>query len=139
MPPGTLRILVSSPLPAPLEPDRTSWSQLMGGTPAAWPSQGPRGSPGTFENLCEDVSRHVLPLLQGLPAALDPVLADLTQETHALPDLAKLLPLPRHKLNESSSSAWWTEHTLSLSPVPPTPKRLQKSTAAPASWEGGRM
>lgn len=79
----------------------------MGGDPPGPPGhplQGPRGS--TFENLSEDVGGDVLPPLQGLPAPLDPVLADLAQEADALPDLAKLLPLAWHKLTQSPSSVW---------------------------------
>lgn len=79
-------------------------SHRDGGTPAARPSPGPCGSPRTFEDLREDVRRYFLPPLQGLPAALDPVLANLAQKANALPGLAELLPLPWHKLNRGSHS-----------------------------------
>lgn len=94
------------------------------------PAHGPRGSPRTFEDLCEDVGRDVLPPLQGLPAPLDPVLANLAQKANALSDLAELLPLPWHKLNKNSHSgrrpsAWVN---LSLSPSSETPLGTHSST-----------
>lgn len=92
--------------------------------PDARPSQGPRGRPRTFEDLCEDVSGDVLPPLQGLPAALDPVLANLAQEANAFPDLSEFLPLPWHELNERAPAQGANRARASPSPAPPALKRL---------------
>lgn len=58
----------------------------------------------TFEDLREDVSRHVLAPLQGFAAALHPILPHLAQQTDALADLPKLLSLPWHELKERQGS-----------------------------------
>lgn len=78
----------------------------------------------TFENLREDVGGHVLAPLQGLTAALHPILPHLAQQTDALSDLPKLLSLPWHELKESPSSG---RPLRSPGPSPgPTRKSIQQ-------------
>lgn len=92
------------------------------------------GSPQTFEDLCEDVGRDVLPPLQGLPAALHPVLANLAQKANALPDLAELLPLPWQKLNKSSRSGRRPSARQPL-PLPRLPDHFRNPQQP---WQAGR-
>lgn len=93
------------------------WERSIPSLPLSLP--GCPASSRTFENLCEDVSRHVFPPLQGLTATLHPILPHLAQQADALSDLPKLLPLPWHELKESPSSR---QHL--GSPVPsPAPAR----------------
>lgn len=112
-----------------LKPEAESMVRSVGWWEGSIPSP-PRPVPGcptsprTFENLREDVSRHVLAPLQGLAAALHPILPHLAQQADALSDLPELLSLPWHELKESPSSRL---PLMSPGPSPdPTRKSIQQ-------------
>lgn len=78
--------------------------------------------PRTFEDLGEDVRGDLLPPRQGLPAALDPVLANLAEQADALPDLLQLLPPPWQELDERPAQ----EVPSTRCPSRPAPRGLQE-------------